>query len=103
MMGVATTARDVPRPDKFVWGVTVCHSAGSDRDYDRFCRAADLTSYLSPGRLCSDAGKGACIRITCALGAVLEQQHQAILRKGRRLAFSIDERDRCSSVEFALW
>ena len=44
--GVATTVRDVPRPDKFVWGVTVCHIAGSYRDYDRFCRAADLTSYL---------------------------------------------------------
>ena len=33
------------------------------------------------------------MRITSALGAVLEQQHQAILRKGQRLAFSVDERD----------
>ena len=75
------------------WGVTVCHAAGSDRDYDRFCRAADLTSYLSSGRLLSDAGAATCKRIIAAIGAALEQQHQGILRKGHRLAFSVDERD----------
>ena len=41
----------------------------------------------------SDTGRTACMKITSALGAVLEQQHQAILRKGQRLAFSVDERD----------
>ena len=83
----------VPRPDKFVWGITVCHAAGSDCDYQRFCKAAALTSYLSPGYLVSDAGRSACMKIISAVGGSLRDQHQRILRKAVRLAFSIDERD----------
>jgi hypothetical protein len=92
-MGVATSGRGVPRADKFVWAVTVCHAAGSDEDYRRFCEAADLTSYLSSGYLLTDSGRSTRIKINTAWGAVLNDQHQAYLRKGVRLAFSIDERD----------
>ena len=92
--GVSTTcAEEVPRPDKFVWAATTCHAAGSWRDYRQFCETADLTSYLTSGSRVTDSSKQTCMKLNSAWGAVLEDEHQAVLRKGTRLAFSFDERD----------
>ena len=92
--GVSTSGQEgVPRPEKFVWAVTTCHAAGSWRDYRKFCETMDLTSYLSSGSQVTDSSRQTCMKLTMAWGAVLQDQHQALLRKSQRLAFSIDERD----------
>lgn len=92
--GVATSAAEhVPRPEKFVWAIIVSHAAGSDVDYNKFCEAADLTSYLSSEGKMTDSSRRVCRQMILATGAVLHDRHQAILAKGQRLAFSIDERD----------
>jgi hypothetical protein len=56
--GVATCAAEhVPRSEKFVWAIMVCHGAGSDMDYKKFCQESDLTSYLSSDGKMTDSSR----------------------------------------------
>ena len=92
--GVSTSCMEaVPRPEKFVWAATNCHAANSYRDFRQFCESAELTSVLSSGRNKTDSGKTTCMQLITAWGAVLSDEHRAVLSKGQRLAFSFDERD----------
>ena len=63
------------------------------RDYAEWCKVNDLSSFLTSEGVCRDSSPQMASKIIASVGAVLREDHRALLRKAERLTFSVDERD----------
>ena len=83
----------VPRAERFVWAIQNVHRGGSMRDYAEWCKVNDLSSFLTSEGVCRDSSPQMASKIIASVGAVLREDHRALLRKAERPTFSVDERD----------
>ena len=85
----------VPRAERFVWAIQTCQRSGSFSDYAAWSATVDLTSYLSSEGNCRDSTRHAGVKMLRCVGAVVREDHRALLKKAARMAFAIDDRDQC--------
>jgi hypothetical protein len=83
----------VPRPERFVWVIQMCHRNASDMDYAAFIRTNDLVSMAASEGVLRDASADACGKMRRAMGSVLDEEHRTFFKKSRRLAFAFDDSD----------
>lgn len=83
----------VPRADRFVWAIHNCQRGASFRDFSDWCGVNDLTNFMSSGGVCRDSSRQSADKMVTCVGAVLQDQHMALIRRAHRLAFAIDDRD----------
>jgi hypothetical protein len=83
----------VPRPERFVWVIQMCHRNASDMDYATFIRTNDLVSMAASEGVLRDASADACGKMRRAMGSVLDEEHRTFFKKSRRLAFAFDDSD----------
>ena len=97
MTAVCTTGskfgQSVPRPDRFVWAIQCAHRGSTFRDFAAFCKTNDLTNPMTSISVCRDSSRQAGMKMVYCVGAVINEEHQALIRRSARLSFAIDERD----------
>ena len=87
------TGQSVPRLDRFVWAIRCAHRGSSFRDFAEFCKTNDLTNPMTSTNVCRDSSRQAGLKMVYCVGAVINEQHQALMRRSCRFSFAIDERD----------
>ena len=71
----------VPRPERFVWAIQMCHRNASDMDYAAFIRTNDLVSMAASEGVLRDASADACGKMRRAMGSVLDEEHRTFFKE----------------------